>query len=52
MRRINSEIQEFIDADIVMLVAPWFTLEQSLGDAVVEKARDALEEIQINTNRL
>ena len=47
MRRINSELQERIDADVVMLMAPWFTLEQSFGDPVIERARCALEEFQM-----
>ena len=32
MKRVNSEMQEFIDADVIMLAALWLTLEQSLGD--------------------
>ena len=46
LRRINTELQEHINSDIVMLMAPWFTLEQSLDDPVIERARRVLEDIQ------
>ena len=37
--RVNSELQEHIDADAIALTSPWRALEQSLGDPVIARAR-------------
>ena len=47
LRRINTELQEHINSDIVMLMAPWFTLELSFGNEVIERARCVLEEFKM-----
>ena len=44
--RVNSEMQQFIDADVIMLMAPWLTLDQSIGDEVIQRACLSLEDVQ------